>query len=507
MDDQISQFYDNLQTSGLMTADEVEQFQESLPQRMLDYTLDEVIQEMIRHNLVTGYQVAMLSQGELDELRFGDYIVLEKLATTERGEIYQAQHIATGDVVAIKTLTAQALGSQDAVARFQREMKTLTSLDHPGIVKAIDYGQKGDISYLVLEFVEGMDLAWYINRHGPLPPENAIDAAAQVADALAYVHKHGIVHRDIEPGNLLMDDKGNIKIGDLGLARVSKGGGKALTQADQFLGDPSFTAPEQAQDAHSADHRADIYSLGCTLFYLITGVPVFRGRGAMEVLEAHVKEPVPQLREYSQDAPGTLQPVLECMLAKKRDYRYASASEVAHDLRIVLETCDNPGMNANTLDLKAFRYKASDRPKATASRKMDGNIDWAAFAKKHRLVVSAVLFFLVAGGVFIQPLVEVPIYRGPAIGLLLVAIANIVIVLTNLDFSTLGAVGMGILVGGFFGFVAWYMVPVVPEFSEGIAKGFQVATGIPMHGVVVMMGTVGVVAATLAAVFGGFGRD
>ena len=229
----------------------------------------------------------------------GDYQLLEKIGGGGMGRVYKARHRTMQRLVALKILPGVDR-SPEAVRRFQREIQAMARLTHPNIVTAYDAGQCEGTHFLVMELVDGSDLAQHVNRHGPLPIAVALDYTRQVALGLEYAHREGVIHRDIKPSNLLLDNAGAVKILDLGLARFGSqlcgaeaSAASQLTQRGSVFGTIDYMAPEQAANASQADPRSDIYSLGCTLHFLLTGQPVFAGQSAVERLIAHRERSAP----------------------------------------------------------------------------------------------------------------------------------------------------------------------------------------------------------------------
>ncbi len=270
----------------------------------------------------------------------GEYVLLDRLGEGGMGVVYRARHSRMGRLVAVKMLRFEAM-TQAALVRFQREIQLLARLSHPNIVTAFDAGEQAGIHYLVMEYVDGEDLASLIARDGPLPIARAIQYLLQAAEGLRHAHEQGLVHRDVKPHNLFLTRNDVVKVLDLGLAQVvvSEGATESLassgyrTQPGIILGSYHFLAPEQAANAQKADHRSDIYSLGCTLYYLLTGGPVYRGETGMEILLAHAQKPVVSLRSARPDVPVELDRVFQRMVAKRPEDRPQSLAEVSSDLR------------------------------------------------------------------------------------------------------------------------------------------------------------------------------
>jgi anti-anti-sigma factor len=248
-------------------------------------------------------------------------------------------------IVALKVLSVSAMDSPNAVSRFHREVRAAARLSHPNIVTAHDASEHEGLHYLVMEYVDGRNLAEIVQEHGAIPVDTAINWALQVAKGLEYAHAKGMVHRDIKPANLLLNKEGTVKILDMGLALLSRSmetpeheSTDQLTSDGLILGTCYYIAPEQAEDAHAADHRSDIYSLGCTLYRLVTGELPYKGDSVLEVLLAHKRAPVPSLCEIRSDVPPQLDAVFQKMVAKRPEDRYQEATEVIADL----QACHEP---------------------------------------------------------------------------------------------------------------------------------------------------------------------
>lgn len=273
----------------------------------------------------------------------GEYILLREIGRGGMGRVYEARHRTMNRAVAVKVLAAPVAKQAQMLSRFHREIQAIARLSHPNIVAAYDAGQCHGIHFLVLELIQGTDLARQVKEQGPFPLAAAIDAILQAARGLEYAHAEGIVHRDIKPSNLLVDQAGTIKILDLGLARFDRGvlsddtdtSVGDLTHEGGVLGTVDFMAPEQALNTKHADQRADIYGLGCTLYFLLTGQPLYDGETVMERLLAHREQPIPTLATPDRPAPAALEAVFRKLVAKRPEDRYQSMGEVI----AALETC------------------------------------------------------------------------------------------------------------------------------------------------------------------------
>jgi serine/threonine protein kinase/formylglycine-generating enzyme required for sulfatase activity len=330
----LDQFVEHLTDSGLMSADEVSAFQDSLPDVPADG--ETLAKLLVRQKKLTKYQATAVYQGKIKHLKFGEYVVVDKIGKGGMGVVLKAHHRRMDRDVAVKVLPAKMMQDEDAEARFYREVQAAAKLTHPNVVHAYDAGEHDGLHYLIMEYVEGRDLAEIVHEHGPLPVEQAVECVRQAAQGLQYAHEEGIVHRDIKPGNLLLDKKGTVKILDMGLARLNVGGlgegeekqPEQLTQSGQIMGTVDYMAPEQAEDTRKADHRADIYALGCTLFRLVTGSPVYERDTVMRKLLAHREDEIPSMVQLRSDVPPRLTGVFQRMVAKNVDERFQSMTEV-----------------------------------------------------------------------------------------------------------------------------------------------------------------------------------
>jgi serine/threonine protein kinase len=262
------------------------------------------------------------------------YEILGELGRGGMATVYKARHLRRQHIVAIKVSDPKLEGEGDIAALFHQEQVLAVRLAHPNLIAAYDAGQVAGVPYLVLEFVEGHDLAWFVRQRGPLQAAEASEVVRQAALGLQHMHKQGLVHRDVKPANLMLTPSGRVKLLDLGVTRRLHvpAPGEQITSHGQFLGTLDYMAPEQCLDCHAVDSRADIYALGCTLYELLAGQPPFAGPAYGSVflkMKAHVEAPVPPIRERRPDVPGRLAATLERMLAKDRTLRFASAAGVA----------------------------------------------------------------------------------------------------------------------------------------------------------------------------------
>jgi len=284
--------------------------------------------------------------------QLGEYRLLGKLGQGGMGTVYKALHTELDRVVALKLLPRNRLDDDRAIARFRREMQALGRLDHPNIVRALDAREVEGTRFLVMEYVDGLDLSELVRRLGPLPVADACELVRQAALGLQYAHQHGLVHRDVKPSNLMLSCDGQVKVLDLGLARfrAEQPVGKEMTDTGQAVGTADYMAPEQVSDSRRVDIRADLYSLGCTLYKLLSGRAPFSGpkyKCSYDKMTAHVREPVPPIRDLRGDVPEELVVILDRMLAKNPAERHTTPAEVAGAVGQFATGCDLVGLWAS----------------------------------------------------------------------------------------------------------------------------------------------------------------
>jgi serine/threonine protein kinase/putative intracellular protease/amidase len=267
------------------------------------------------------------------------YRIVKSLGAGGMGVVYQAEHRLMARTVALKVINHDLTSDPHAVDRFRQEVKAAARLAHPNIVTAYDAEQAGDSHFLVMEFVNGTSLARLVEKRGPLSPGHAAHFGRQAAMGLQHAFEQGMVHRDIKPQNLMLTRQGQVKILDFGLARLARervGNDQrsvsGITEAGACLGTPDYIAPEQASDARRADIRADIYSLGCTLYYLMLGRVPFPEGSAIEKLVAHVEQTPSPLHELRSEVPLKLSQIVAKMMAKDPAERFQTPAEVVEAL-------------------------------------------------------------------------------------------------------------------------------------------------------------------------------
>ncbi len=288
---------------------------------------------LVELELVTRWQADKLLEGRHKGFIVGKYKLLGHLGTGGMSTVYLAEHLLMHRRVAIKVLPkARGADTESSyLERFRREAQAIASLDHVNIVRAYDIDNEGDTHYLVMEYINGRDLNFIVHESGPLDYITAARYTKQAARGLHYAHSVGLIHRDVKPANLLVDAEGVVKILDLGLARfIAEEERASLTVAydENVLGTADYLAPEQAIDSHGVDVRADIYALGCSLYYFLTGHPPFTEGTLTQRLMSHQKDPPPSIYHDRKDAPAGLVNICLKMMAKKPADRYQTCAEV-----------------------------------------------------------------------------------------------------------------------------------------------------------------------------------
>lgn len=273
------------------------------------------------------------------------YRLVERIGSGGMGAVYKAIHRLMDRVVALKVPHPHFLDRPGFAERFGREARAAARLTHPNIVLAHDAEQAGDLPFLVMEYVPGTSLDRLVAQRGPLPVAEACEYARQAALGLQHAHDNGMVHRDVKPANLMRTPDGLIKVLDFGLAHLARMAEEDVSSdgaEGAVLGTPDYTAPEQARAPHSVDARADVYGLGCTLFFLLTGHPPYPGGTVLKKLLAHQDHPTPALQAARSDVPPALAALVERMLAKDPTKRPSSAAAVARLLTPFVAPADTP---------------------------------------------------------------------------------------------------------------------------------------------------------------------
>jgi serine/threonine protein kinase len=286
---------------------------------------------LVAHGLLTSFQAEQMLQGKCRGFNIGPYKILERLGSGGMALVYLCDDPERQRRVAIKVLPNTRAQDLEYLKRFYREARVAAALDNPHIVRTFDIDHDGRVNFQVMEYVDGSLLHDIVQKFGPLSIPRACDYIRQAAQGLQHAHEASLVHRDIKPGNLILDRSGTVRILDMGLARVSTDESEEVITRG-IIGTPDYLAPEQAQDSHNVDIRADIYALGCTFYYLLTGGPPFpEGSVAQKLLWHQTRVPTP-LRAFRPEVPEALAAVVHKMLAKNRDNRFQTPVEIVEAL-------------------------------------------------------------------------------------------------------------------------------------------------------------------------------
>jgi len=341
MSDTISreEFVKRISESGLLSVDDLRAALDGIGDAAGVGDARTLASGLIEAGRLTSFQADAILDGRWPQLFIGNYTIQSRIGAGGMGTVFKARHRRMNRVVALKVLSRDSSGQSDHTRRFEREVETIAQLSHPNIVMAYDAGEAKDGLYLVMEYVDGRDLGSEVAQSGPLSVADAVDCVVQAARGLACAHDHGIVHRDVKPANLLRDRAGVVKVADLGLAHLNNSDPRSvnasLTIAGSILGTCDYMAPEQALDPAAVDHRADIYSLGCTLFFLVAGRPMYSAGSLMALLLKHRDAPIPSLQQVRADVPTELDQLYRRMAAKRPEDRFATMAEVVHALEWV----------------------------------------------------------------------------------------------------------------------------------------------------------------------------
>lgn len=336
-------FLQMLSHSGLLSETQLEQVEQRFPASAQTSTPRTVCDWLLQEGVITEWHAEKLLQSKFRGFFLGPYKLLNRVARGGMSTIYAAQHQETGEVHALKVLPPARTNTASYLPRLQREAAMTQRLQHPNIVRVFGFYSESDghdaVHFIAMEFMQGRDLFETVNIEGPLSYRQAADYIRQAANGLVYAHQAGLVHRDIKPGNLFVPEDGILRILDLGLAQEFDSE-ENLTREfnERVLGTADYLAPEQAADSHTVDQRADLYSLGCSLYFLLTGQPPFTEGTLVQRLVAHqTKTPMP-VTQFRPDIPSELVSILNAMMEKNRNRRISTASEVTERISRFLES-------------------------------------------------------------------------------------------------------------------------------------------------------------------------
>lgn len=293
---------------------------------------DFVTKRLIEMEMITPWQCEKLLSQKYKGFFLGKYKILGHIGTGGMSSVYLVEHMQMHQRRAIKVLPRKRVSDKTYLERFYIEARASASLEHPNIVRAfdVDHDEETETHYLIMEYVDGRDIGKIIEEDGQIDPRDAASYVAQAADALQFAHDSAVVHRDVKPGNILVDKNNEVKILDMGLALFKEDEySLTLEYNEKILGTADYLAPEQAMNSHDVDHRADIYGLGCTLFFMLTGEPPFNEGTLAQRIVMHQNKQPPPVSKYRDDCPDGLNLILQHMMEKKPENRFQSCTAVS----------------------------------------------------------------------------------------------------------------------------------------------------------------------------------
>lgn len=376
-----SSFLQMLALSGLLSDEQMKsvekRFSAGVGRTTADVSIQEIMIWLLKRKLITPWHAEKLIQGRFRGFFLGDYKLLNRVARGGMSTIYAAKDKLSGEIHAIKVLSLSKTDKASYLLRFQREATITQRLNHPNIVRVFGVfsGTDGqtEVHFMAMELLQGHDLFEIVNADGPLPCRKAVEFIRQAALGLEYAHNAGLVHRDIKPGNLFLSDDQTVRILDLGLAQDFDSE-ENLTRDfnERVLGTADYLAPEQAADSHTVDTRADIYSLGCSLYFLLTGQPPFTEGTLVQRLISHQTKIPPAVAEFRSDVPDELIQILLKMMAKNRKDRTSTAGDVVERLSSFLATtAKRPELDAAPIVFRGLTPVESPGPASEPMRAIE----------------------------------------------------------------------------------------------------------------------------------------
>jgi serine/threonine protein kinase len=341
---------------------------------------------ILKRGWLTRFQINIIAQGRGKDLLLGPYLVLDSIGEGAMGQVFKAQHRHMNRVIALKVIRKERLAGPDAIKRFYQEAQAAAQLSHPNIVIAYDAGKLETTHYLAMEYVDGTDLFRLVKQSGPLSVVQACDFIRQAALGLQHANERGLVHRDIKPSNLLLardgenrqsSPFGTVKILDMGLARQQGQGGKELgvTHAGAVIGTPDYLSPEQAVDSRAADIRSDLYSLGCTMYFLLTGKPPFQADSLTQLLLKHQLDQPVALEKLRPTVPSQVSAIVRKLMAKRPEDRFQTPTELIRALESAATAEVAPELAVSATAVDAFSIDdPNNRTRGVRSRSAATNV-------------------------------------------------------------------------------------------------------------------------------------
>ncbi|MEM9643601.1 MAG: serine/threonine-protein kinase [Planctomycetota bacterium] len=333
LDEPARAFMKRAMAGGLVKLDDAKKVVASLIADGASLSAEGLAEGLVAAGELTHWQASKVLGGKSKGFFLGSYRLLRPLGRGGMGVVYLGEHHIMKRLMALKILPGDALKDERRIERFKDEARATAQLDHPGIVRAYDCAEAADKIYIVMEYVDGVNLQQAVVRDGLMSVAAAMDAVQQAAEALAHAHSRGIVHRDVKPSNLMLRRDGIVKVSDLGLARIGWDMEGQEKESKRLTGTADFVAPEQVINSKTVDARADIYSLGCTLYFLLSGKVPFGGQTLQQRLAKHQTSPTPDVRSIRQDCPASVADLVARMMAKRPEDRPASMADLLVQIR------------------------------------------------------------------------------------------------------------------------------------------------------------------------------
>lgn len=413
-------FLQNLRLSKLLSKEQLRQAQERVRNAQ---DAEEAATILTRGKFITAFQAKMLLRGRNSGYFLGPYRVLDQLGQGGMGRVYKAIHETMNRIVALKVLSPQVVDSDRARELFLHEVQAAARLNHPNIVIAFDYNEIEGRHYFAMEYVDGPNLDRYVKDRGPLPIGLACEIVFQAANGLQHAHSKAMVHRDIKPANLLLQHDNDsptvqVKILDFGLARLGAPK-KSEGRRDRVMGTPDYLSPEQSRDMSLVDIRSDLYSLGCTFYFLLTGEVPFPGGGILQKLARHNDEIARPVEELRSDVPPKVAAIVRRLMEKDPDARFQTpddlmdalapyAAPAGMDWPIAAPASFTPSPGRSGEEQLLLTQAAEDtEPKALASTEItdeESILEWADAQSKERRFMRRLMLAALAGGALLLTL-------------------------------------------------------------------------------------------------------
>ena len=311
---------------------------------------------LVRNGVVTENQmnrVRTATQQDRSKDEIPGYKVLEKLGEGAMAKVFRARQVSLDRIVAIKVLPRRYSEDKAFIERFYAEGRAAAKLNHNNIVQAYDVGQAGEHHYFVMEYVEGTTVFDHVQQHGKYSEAEALRIIIQIAKALDHAHEKGFMHRDVKPKNIMFTREGVAKLADMGLARQVSDREAAEAEAGKAFGTPFYISPEQIRGSRDVDQRADVYGLGATLYFMLTGRVPFEGPNPSAVMHKHLREPLTPPDHINPELSAGISEIVEVMMAKDREERYASCADLLEDL-LAVEAGEPPMIARRRFDFSSL---------------------------------------------------------------------------------------------------------------------------------------------------------